>query len=115
MTLHKAKGLDSHTVIVIGAVDGLVPMLPRNASQVETNRAISEQRTLMYVAVTRAKLRLIVSTWNQANQADAAHMQAAIDGWAGRGIVRVKPSRFLRELAPIPIRPVPGRDFIDTL
>lgn len=115
MTMHKAKGLGAHTVIVLGVVDGLVPMLKRNVSQREFNRVVSEQRRLLYVAITRAKFRLIVSTWTQASQADAAHMQAVTLGWAGRGIRQVKPSRFLRELTPLPVRLVPGREFIETL
>ncbi|TET92011.1 MAG: hypothetical protein E3J35_00695 [Methanomassiliicoccales archaeon] len=45
-------------------------------------RSLNEQRRLMYVAITRAKLRLIVSTWNQASQADAAH--ACCNSWLGR-------------------------------
>lgn len=62
MTLHKAKGLGAHTVMVLGAVDGLLPMLARNVPQDEFNLSVSEQRRLMYVAITRAKFRLIIST-----------------------------------------------------
>ena len=115
MTLHKAKGLGAHTVIVLGAVDGLLPMLARNVSQEEFDRLVYEQRRLMYVAITRAKFRLIVSTWSTASQADAARMRAAILRWAGRGVVRVRPSRFFKELAPIPVRLTSGREFIGTL
>ena len=56
-TFHAAKGLEWPTVIVIGAVPGLVPH-----ASARTPRAVDEERRLFHVAVTRAQRDLIV-TW----------------------------------------------------
>lgn len=54
VTCHKAKGLEFPHVVVIGAIDKLMPH--RGAEDLE------EERRLMYVAMTRAKERLWVSS-----------------------------------------------------
>jgi DNA helicase-2/ATP-dependent DNA helicase PcrA len=56
-TFHAAKGLEWPTVIVVGAVPGLVPH-----SSARTARALDEERRLFHVAVTRAQRDLII-TW----------------------------------------------------
>ncbi|HYG58687.1 MAG TPA: ATP-dependent helicase, partial [Symbiobacteriaceae bacterium] len=53
VTCHKAKGLEFNRVIVVGAVDKLMPH--RGADDLE------EERRLMYVAMTRAVDRLWIS------------------------------------------------------
>ena len=54
MTIHAAKGLEFNTVFIIGAYDGIIP-----AEKDGTD--ISEEKRLMYVAITRAKERLYIS------------------------------------------------------
>ena len=55
-TVHSAKGLEWDAVFVIWAAEGRFPAsTPRKAG-----RGMEEERRLMYVAATRAKLRLIV-------------------------------------------------------
>jgi DNA helicase II / ATP-dependent DNA helicase PcrA len=54
VTCHKAKGLEYPRVIVVGAIDKLMPH--RGADDVE------EERRLMYVAMTRAVERLWISS-----------------------------------------------------
>ena len=56
-TFHAAKGLEWPTVIVVGAVPGLVPH-----SSARTPRALDEERRLFHVAVARAQRDLII-TW----------------------------------------------------
>jgi DNA helicase-2/ATP-dependent DNA helicase PcrA len=56
-TFHRAKGLEWHTVFVIGASEGLIPY--RSAT---TPAALEEERRLLYVAMTRAEQELVV-TW----------------------------------------------------
>lgn len=74
-TLHTAKGLEWHTVHLVGINEGLVPI-----SYAATSEAIDEERRLLYVGVTRARQRLHVS-WSLSSQRGAR-----------------APSRFLSEL-----------------
>ncbi|MES2225509.1 MAG: UvrD-helicase domain-containing protein [Patescibacteria group bacterium] len=60
MTVHAAKGLEFDTVFVTGLEEGLFPHEGMgNAS--DENRDEEEERRLFYVAVTRAKKRLILT------------------------------------------------------
>ncbi len=55
-TMHSSKGLEFHTVFVVGVVEGLVPY-EKSVSESE----IEEERRLFYVALTRAKKDLYIS------------------------------------------------------
>lgn len=57
-TIHQAKGLEWSTVILIGLVDGALPHYRSLNSLLE----LEEERRLLYVAVTRAKDELILSS-----------------------------------------------------
>jgi DNA helicase II / ATP-dependent DNA helicase PcrA len=74
MTIHRSKGLEFPAVFVIGASEGIMPhrsaiqpqQPKQTSSQEELERdkeqAIEEERRLLYVAVTRARERLYVSS-----------------------------------------------------
>ncbi len=80
MTLHAAKGLEFHAVIIIGVEDGLIPHA-RSLRRVED---LEEERRLLYVGMTRAKNRLYLTY---------AH------GRSGReGYMTSTASRFLDEM-----------------
>lgn len=53
MTIHKAKGTEAYAVFLIGANDGIIPHAYGDEE---------EERRLFYVAMTRAKDRLYIST-----------------------------------------------------
>ncbi|MGL5867253.1 MAG: ATP-dependent DNA helicase UvrD2 [Dermatophilaceae bacterium] len=55
-SLHAAKGLEWDTVFLVGCSDGLLPI-----TMADTPEAIEEERRLLYVGVTRARHRLVVS------------------------------------------------------
>ena len=60
MTLHAAKGLEFHSVVMLGLEEGIFPharALKMNAEPAE----MEEERRLCYVGITRAKRRLILS------------------------------------------------------
>ncbi len=75
MTMHGAKGLEFHTVCIIGANEDVMPYKKAKRSE-----DIEEERRLFYVAMTRAKKRLIISYNREKN---------------GK---KMKPSRFVLEL-----------------
>ena len=56
-TIHSAKGLEWHTVIIIWALDGRFPSVHALNSQEE----LEEELRLMYVAATRAKENLFIT------------------------------------------------------
>ncbi|MCF0244918.1 MAG: UvrD-helicase domain-containing protein [Bacteroidaceae bacterium] len=53
MTMHGAKGLEFDTVFIVGLEEEIFPS-PRS---VDSQRALEEERRLLYVAITRAKKR----------------------------------------------------------
>lgn len=55
LSIHTSKGMEFDTVFVVGAVDGILPDLSHDTTN------INEENRLAYVAVTRAKERLYVT------------------------------------------------------
>lgn len=75
MTMHAAKGLEFDTVFVIEANEGSCPYKKATADE-----EIEEERRLFYVAMTRAKRKLVISCVKEKNGKD------------------LLPSRFVSEL-----------------
>lgn len=94
-TLHAAKGLEWDAVFLIGAYEGNLPISHAIKRGPE---AIEEERRLLYVGVTRARIHLYLS-W-------------AVTRNAG-GRTRRTPSSFLRTVMPEELRtaqpPLPGQ------
>jgi DNA helicase-2/ATP-dependent DNA helicase PcrA len=100
MSLHKSKGLNADHVVVTGLIEGLIP--PRDDEDLpfdEQMRAIEEQRRLFYVAITRAKRTLILSSVSSLPR-DQAHRMGAIVQGGNRDIAQTIHSRYLAELGP---------------
>lgn len=109
MTAHRSKGLEWDLVAVVGVQEGVWPDLRGRGSLLEPDRIgwpsatgelpaaatrselLADERRLLFVAVTRARRRLLVT---------------AVDAAAEDG---VRPSRLLRELG-LPAQPVPAGD-----
>jgi len=85
MSLHAAKGLEFAAVFIVGCEDG---NLPHEAS-IDEGR-LEEERRLLYVGITRAKQRLVLSHCAEAKR------------WGN--VEHLLPSRFLDELPPGDIR-----------
>ena len=62
-TIHRAKGLEYKTVYIISAVDGSLPHdFALESYRAGDNAPFEEERRLFYVAMTRAKEELFIST-----------------------------------------------------
>ncbi|CAJ1501532.1 ATP-dependent DNA helicase UvrD2 [[Mycobacterium] kokjensenii] len=83
-SLHAAKGLEWDAVFLVGLADGTLPISHALAHGPDSE-AVEEERRLLYVGVTRARIHLTLS-WALAR---------APGGRAGR-----RPSRFLSGIAP---------------
>ena len=106
MSLHKSKGLTADIVIVAGCVEGLLPRIDDKLSQGEQDAMLREQRRLFYVALTRTRQTLILSSVTRMTRRDAHSLGIEIleDGWFASTIT----SRFLDELGPSRPRPIMG-------
>lgn len=82
MTVHTAKGLEWPVVTVAGLEDGLFPL----SRALETPDGAEEERRLAYVAMTRARDRLVL-TWARARR-------------RGGQLMPGLPSRFLDAIPP---------------
>ncbi|WP_197501182.1 ATP-dependent DNA helicase UvrD2 [Mycobacterium sp. 852002-51057_SCH5723018] len=83
-SLHAAKGLEWDAVFLVGLADGTLPISHALAHGPESE-AVEEERRLLYVGITRARIHLALS-WALARSPG---------GRQGR-----KPSRFLNGIAP---------------
>jgi uncharacterized protein (TIGR00375 family) len=90
MTIHAAKGLEFDQVFVVGLEDGIVPFTlfeaqrGGNGEKADTAELIDEERRLLYVAMTRARIGLHLS-WSRSR-----HLR-------GRSL-SLPPSRFLAQI-----------------
>lgn len=67
-TVHKAKGLEFDGIIITGCVEGVYPHFYATSEE-----AISEDARLLYVALSRAKNEIIVSTHDTVNTLSGRH------------------------------------------
>jgi superfamily I DNA/RNA helicase len=101
MSLHKSKGLTSRVTIIVGCMRGLIPFLKRDLAPAERPLHLQEQRRLFYVALTRAKEFLVLSS--------AVSVPRAVANQELNGVIlqggnahsgRTIPCEFLHELGP---------------
>jgi len=86
-TIHQAKGLEWSYVFLIWCADGMIPL--RRALKEPGGE--EEERRLFYVAVTRAKDQLYISS-------------PVLDYTRSAGTLTLSPSRFISEIAPLSVQ-----------
>lgn len=84
MTIHASKGLEFPVVFIAGAEEGLIPH--GRAVDEGGDKAVEEERRLFYVAITRARSKLLISSCRSRRRQNS-HIEC-------------KPSRFLDEIPP---------------
>lgn len=107
MSLHKSKGLTADLVIVAGCIEGLLPFIVGN-TRAEEERMLEEQRRLFYVAITRARQILLLSSVSELPR-DLAHRIGAQVCGGNPSHARTISSRFLAELGPSRPEAIRGR------
>ena len=104
MTIHASKGLEFPVVFIIGAEDGIIP---HARSMEEGDGNVEEERRLFYVAITRARDKLFISSCRRRRKMG--------------GVVECTPSPFLQEIPGSlveyhePSEPVETDDALDIL
>ncbi|MEO8278148.1 MAG: UvrD-helicase domain-containing protein [Ideonella sp.] len=81
-TLHAAKGLEWPHVMLVGVNEGLLPF--RSDDEEMTAQRLEEERRLMYVGITRARLNLVIGVLRRRKK--------------GRETVPAVASRFIAEM-----------------
>ncbi len=62
MTMHASKGLEFDLVFIIGANETIIPY-----KKAETKEEVEEERRMFYVAMTRARKKLVISYTKERN------------------------------------------------
>ena len=83
-TIHQAKGLEWSYVFLIWCADGMIPL----QRALKEAGGEEEERRLFYVAVTRARDQLYLSS-------------PVLDYSRAAGTLTLSPSRFIREITPV--------------
>lgn len=84
MTIHASKGLEFPVVFIAGCEEGLIPH--GRAVDEGGDAAVEEERRLFYVAITRARDKLLISSCRSRRRQNST--------------VESQPSRFLDEIPP---------------
>jgi len=99
MSLHSSKGLSAKYVVVMSAIDDLMPRIENGS---DSKKQIEEQRRLFYVAITRCKGSkdnypgtLIISSFISLSGSDALNF--GISNSVPYQNKQVRSSRFIRE------------------
>lgn len=93
MSLHASKGLTSKVTIISTIVESLLPNIDAELPPEQQDRALREQRRLFYVAVTRPKEILVLSSPARISAPMAPRIGVRLNAGG-----RTLPSRFLNEV-----------------
>lgn len=119
MSLHKSKGLTSPAVFVAGAVAGILPTFPSNATDIAKRAITEEGRRLFYVAVTRSSNQLVISSSSSMLVSDAKARGITIDNNSIWTVGRKRTARtiacpYISELGASAPRPITGAAWLSS-
>ncbi len=113
LTLQKAKGLTAKMVVFVNCLEGCIPYIGRYDSGEEQEKALAEQERLFFVALTRTKDILLLSSTGIMRRGDAARMKVMADTewyWS-----ETEASRFIDMLGPDAPLPQLGDDYLQQM
>ena len=61
MSYHKSKGLKAKHVVLVGCMEGLMPVYDNELTGIDIDKHFEEQRRVFYVGMTRCVERLVIS------------------------------------------------------
>ena len=99
MSLHKSKGLTSRVTIIVGCIHGLIPFVDNDLPPAEQPAHLQEQRRVFYVALTRAKEVLVVSSVASIPRAMSHQIGAVLRGGDAQHGNTIA-CQFIHELGP---------------
>lgn len=104
MSLHKSKGLTSKVVFILGSVAGLIPTIKDEKKLLENNqfaeieRLRSEAKRLFFVALTRTKQYLILSSFKEISFKQAMKLGVKFSSVRGKPVAYTQASPFFSEV-----------------
>ena len=111
MSLHASKGLSAKYVVVMSAIDELIPRLDKD-SEISLDKQLEEQRRLFYVAITRCKSSdsgypgtLIISSFVGLPGNEALEINILANPFNWRSVSATRFIRDFGETAPASISP----------
>ena len=111
MSLHKSKGLTADLVVVTGCIEGLIPFVPDGLPIADEVQVAEEQRRLFYVAITRSRRILVLSSATRLPR-DLAHRMGAHVHGGDYNHAHTTASKFLSELGPSRPETVLGQEIL---
>ncbi|MFA7286744.1 MAG: ATP-dependent helicase [Patescibacteria group bacterium] len=118
MSLHKSKGLSAKVVFVIGCVAGLVPTIKDEAKLIATNqttelaRLKAEAKRLFFVAITRPRQTLILSSFRDIDFGLAKQLNVKITSGQHGRTARTQASPFFGEVTQHLPNAIVGKDLL---
>lgn len=114
MSLHKSKGLTADLVIVADCVDGLIPTVDHDLPIAEQEETLQEQRRLFYVAITRTRSILVLSSTRTLPRAFAYGIGARVIPGLGQ-LAPALPSPFLAQLGNRAPAAIAGGEWLEAM
>jgi superfamily I DNA/RNA helicase len=114
MSLHKSKGLTADMVIIMGCIRGMIPaVIPEDLPGPEQVRFVDEQRRLFFVALTRTRRILVLSSFAYVPRDLAHRMRVPVRAGTPSDALTYA-SRFLEELGRCRPATVRGTDLLES-